>query len=246
MKTWGTHGCDACKVLDQTPYLTEGPLELPELVADPESGAIYYHIIVGSLADGFIQETYIQAGYDRGRFSGGTSSASMGDGDRDGGNGLDPLGRDPGIWTANASATPKRVLVRQIVSDGEMNMEYLKDKYDRKALITQSLSNSEINTEFAIDMRNSTYGDANTTGEIINTLSLSGFGESDFDMATDSQNSSVNAGRYTYTDGRGYGGSEGSYDYTDGNYDHVNQDWDKYFDAAQDNPWSYEVNKPVE
>ena len=235
-----THG--DFRISNQTPYLSSGPLELPELVRDTETGAIYYHIIVGSLADGFIQETYIQAGYDY--FPGGTSSAVGGSGNSSGGNGRDPLSRDPGIGTANAQATPKRVLVRQIVSDGEMTMEYLKDKYDRKALISQSLNNAEINADFSIDMRNSSYDDANTTGLIENIVTLTDVAQGGFDMTNDSQNSTVTGGRYTYTDGLQYGGSHGSYNYIDGNYDHENQNWDTYFDPNQNNPWSYDINKP--
>ncbi len=245
MVTQGTHGCDSCRISDQTPYLSSGALELPELVTDPDTGLIYYHIIIGSEADGFIQETYIQAGYDPGIFPGGTSSAVGGAGDSSGGNGRDPLGDDLTV-TANALATPKRVLVRQIVSDGEIHMEYLKDRYDRKALITQSISTSKINTDFSIDMRNSSYDDANTVGAIDNILSLSGGVQGAFDMASDVQDSTVTGGRYTYTDGLNYGGSDGSYDYVDGNYDHLNQNWEVYFDINQDNPWAYDENKPTQ
>lgn len=239
---WVTHG-DA-RLLNQTPFLRRGILELPELVSDPETGAIYYHLIVGSEADGFIQETYIQAGY--ANFPGGSSSAVGGAGNASGGNGLDPLSRDPSISTANALANPRRVLVRQIVSDGEINMEYLKDRFDRKALINQSISTAKIDSDFSIDMRNSSYDDANTAGVIENIINLSGVEQGTFDMAIDSQNSNVTGGRYTYTDGLGFGGSDGIYDYVDGNYDHKNQNWGDYFDINQDNPWSYNINKPTE
>ena len=242
IKTWGTHGDQ--RIYDQTPFLSAGPLELPELVADPETGAIYYHLIVGSEADGFIQETYIQAGY--GYFQGGTSSAVGGAGNSSGGNGVDPLNSNPDIDTANAEATPKRVLVRQIVSDGEMTMEYLKDRYDRKARISQTLNNSEINADFSIDMRNSSFGDANTVGAITNTMNLSGIGIAGFDMSNDIQNSTVTGGLYTYTDGLGYGGADGTYNYIDGHYDHKDQNWDRYFDVNQINPWSYPGNKPTQ
>ncbi len=232
-------------ITGQTPYLVAGLNDLPELVTDPDTGLIYYHLIVGSEADGFIQETYIQAGYDPGIYQGGTSSAVGGAGDASGGNGRDPLGSDL-LFTANAQATPKRVLVRQIVSDGEIHMEYLKDRYDRKALISQSISTSKINTDFSIDMRNSSYDDANTVGAIENVLSLSGTAQGAFDMANDVQDSTVTGGRYTYTDGPDYGGARGSYDYIDGHYDHNNQNWEVYFDINQDNPWAYDENKPTQ
>jgi len=242
IKTWGTHGCDHCRIIDQTPFLTAGPLELPELVSDLETGAIYYHLIVGSEADGFIQETYIQAGY--AYYPGGSGSAVGGAGNSSGGNGLDPLNSNPDISAANAAATPKRVLVRQIVSDGEISMEYLKDRYDRKARISQALTTAEINADFSIDMRNSSFGDANTVGAIAITMNLSSIGIGVFDMSNDTQNSTVTGGLYTYTDGRGYGGSDGAYNYIDSHYNHKDQNWDRYFDTNQINPWAYPGNKP--
>ena len=242
MRDWVTHGDS--RITNQTPFLRKGGLELPEIVTDPETGLEYYHVIIGSQADGFIQETYIQRGF--AYYQGGSGSAVGGAGNASGGNGRDPLSRDPGISTANALANPRRVLVRQIVSDGEINMEYLKDRYDRKARISQALSSTDINSDFAIDMRNSRYDDASTIGAISNTLDLSGVAQGAFDMASDTQLSNVTGGRYTYSDGSDYGGSAGSYDYIDGNYDHVDQNWGNYFDINQDNPWSYNINKPTE
>lgn len=243
MNTHSVHGADIIE--GQTPFLMEGPLQLPELVQDPDTGGIYYHMIVGDMADGFIQETFIQAGFSN--FPGGSSSASPGDGDGSGGNGRDPLDRDPGIYTANAKGNPKKVLIRQIITDGEITMEYLKDRYDRKALITQSISAPDLNANFALDMRNSTYDDMSTAGEIINTMEIPSLGEDglgSFDMATDTQKTFVTGGRYTYTDGPEVGSSGGTYDYFDGGYDHINQEWDLYFDPNQDNPWSYLENRP--
>ncbi|ALP51942.1 hypothetical protein Tel_01645 [Candidatus Tenderia electrophaga] len=249
MVTHSVHG--ASFVEGQTPYLTEGIFQLPELVADPESGDVFYHMIIGDEADGFIQETFIEAGYRA--FPGGSGSAVGGDGGvlgfagTSGGNGRDPLNRDPGINTANAEANPRRVLVRQIVSDGEIRMEYLKDRYDRKALITQSLSTSEITAAFSIDMRNSGYDDASTAGLISNSMDVTdanGVNVGAFDMATDVQTSAVSGGRYTYADGDGPGGSNGSYQYFDGGYDHRDVNWEALFDQSADNPWSYLENRP--
>ncbi len=243
MSTSIIHGVDV--TLGQTPYLMEGTLQLPELVTDPETGDLYYHMIVGSEADGFIQETFIQAGF--GSFPGGPGSAVGGDGDASGGNGLDPLDRDPGIDTANAEANPRRVLIRQLITDSEISMEYLKDSYDKKARITQTITATDFNSDFSLDMRNSTYDDMSTAGEITNTMNIPSLGVDGlgtFDMATDTQDSTVTGGRYTYTDGTGPGGSDGTYEYFDGGYDHANQEWDLYFDPNQDNPWAYQDNRP--
>lgn len=243
IRTFSIHGADT--IPNQTPFLMEGPFQLPELIEDPESGGLYYHMIVGDMADGFIQETFIQAGFRN--FPGGPSSASPGDGDSTGGNGRDPLNRDPSIDTANGEGNPKKVLIRQIITDGEITMEYLKDKYDKKALITQSISATDLNSEFAIDMRNSTYDDMSTAGEITNRMdipSLGSDGLGSFDMATNAQNTFVTGGRYTYSDGPKVGSSGGTYDYYDGGFDHANQNWELFFDFSQDNPWSYPDNRP--
>src|SRR3990172_10885392 len=97
-------------------------------------------------------------------------------------------------------------------------------------------------------MRNSTYNNATTPGIMTNTMSLWGpdipFDSAQFDMATSVQNSIVNAGKYTFTEGGDPGGVNGTYNYTDGNYNLTGQNWAPYFDPLQNNPWAYPGNKP--
>ena len=79
-----------------------------------------------------------------------------------------------------------------------------------------------------------------------NTMGIAGLGPemATFDMATDAQNSYVNGGRYTYTDGSGPGGANGAYSYVGGDFDHKGQNWEAYFDETANNPWSYDTYKP--
>jgi len=139
--------------------------------------------------------------------------------------------------------------MRQIVSDGEMTDEFLKDKYDKKPLITQSIDKPDITTSIVIDMSNSTYSDMDTPGTISYTMELQGadlpVDKAKFNMADDVQNSSVNAGRYTYTTGGGRGGSSGSYNYIDGSgFDLANTPWEVFFNPDTSGPWNYTDNRP--
>ncbi len=230
----------------QTPFLKKGGLELPEIVTDPETGIKYYHMIIGDIADGFIQETYIEHGY--GSFPDqNVGSAVGGDGGASGGNGRDPLDSDPSVNTANAEANPRKVLIRQIISDGEIFMEFLKDRFESKPLIVQQINAPDIRATFRIDMRNSTYDDMSNAGIITNTLSLPGLGTEyfeDFNYAQDTQKASITGGLYKYTEGTGPGGSDGTYEYVDSMYDHKSQAWADFIDPSEANPWSYPANKP--
>lgn len=250
--THSTHGGGTQQITDQTPFLIEAIGFYPELVRDPETDIQYYHMIIGDEASGFIQESFIQT---RGPVNGqaGPGSAVGGDNgvvidpyDTNGGNGRDPLNGDPGIDSAVGEANPRRVLIRQLVSDGEITMEYLKDQYDKKALITQRLDTDTISAEFSLDMRAIGYDDDTVAGTMVNTMAFIGPDSAlgSFDMATDVQHSNVTGGRYTYTDGNGVAGSAGSYNYVDGGFDPMNRNWEAYFDTGADNPWSYPENRP--
>ena len=189
MSTTGIHG--GSTITGQTPFLKDGGFELPEIVTDPTNGRSYYHLTVGSMADGFIQEVYIERGF-TGFPNGNLGSASAGAGDASGGNGRDPLDVTHTIVTGNGSGNPNRVIIRQLHSDGESMMEFVKDKYDYKPHITHVVNAPDITLQVDIDMRNSTYNNATTPGIMTNTMSLWGpdipFDSAQFDMATSVQN----------------------------------------------------------
>jgi len=258
----------------QTPFLYDpAALQRPEIVTDPITGNIYYHMIVGSLASGFIQESYVQMGFaSYGNFREPTLSASASGGTgvyvpryinsntTSLGNGYDPLdmGTDAialNTVSGNGTANPTRVIMRQLVNDGEIMMEFLKDGYLTKPRISQMLMAPDITMLFDVDMRAITYDDDITVAPMVNSMQLWGPGvptdrSGDFDMNMYSGDLAVNAGRYTYADGVGPGGSEGTYHYADGAYDQTSIPWGDYFDASLDtngkpvNPWGFESAKP--
>lgn len=149
--------------------------------------------------------------------------------------------------SGNGTGNPRRVLIRQIVNDGEIMMEFLKDKYLYKPRISQILIGPDLTAMFDLDMRNSTYDDDTTAGVMTNIMQLWGEGtppdSAMFDPVSQGQEVIINAGQYTYTDGAGFGGAEGTYDYADGGFDHLGIDWASYLDPTVDNPWSFEDSK---
>ncbi len=230
-------------------------------------GVSYIHQIMGDPASGFAQEVYIkQTGmltiwnnpFDPflktldmplGAYLGAMGSVS--NQNWTGGNGEDPLNVDLGLVTGSGSANPNRVIIRQFLNDGEMIMEFLKDQLDRKPVITMLLNTPNISSTVVIDMRNSTYDDMNIQGVMINTMSLSGAGSVDanFNMATDSQNSTITAGRYTWTSGGGPDGAGGAYTYLNGDVVTSAEmqaiDWSSYWDPFEENPWTQLVVDPA-
>ncbi len=243
---------------NQTPYLRSGFYQLPEIVTDAATGKDYYHMIVGDLADGFIQESYVElgfGGYGNPGEPANAASASGGDGAYNSvttfGNGFAPLAPNAG----NGSGNPTRIIMRQIVNDGEIMMEFLKDGFDSKPKISQILVAPDITTFFDVDMRGISYSDDTTVAPMINTVQLQGEGvptdlSGDFDMSINSADNFINAGKYIYTDGIGFGGSEGTYNYSDGGFDHEAINWTEYLDRSTDglgnpvNPWAFESAKP--
>ncbi len=222
-----------------TPFLMRGGLQLPEIVIDPDTGLSYFHIIMGDPTTGFVQEVYIQRGY--GSFQGGSGSAVGGGGF--GGNNADPLGDD----AANGKANPRKVLVRQIVSDGEIYIDFIKDKFDRKPKVTQMLTLPDMTSIFQIDMSNSSYGDDTTPGVVFYTTSLADDYQDSggFNFINDIDKSTIDGGRYTYTNGTGPGGSAGTYTYAEGGFDVDNITWEAYFDFDFTNQWGYSTNRPT-
>lgn len=276
--------------ISSSPFLTfklDSFVEIPEVVyidgdfdgtAEP-----YYHIIVGSLADGFIQESYIQAGYSMrvdgvfinrgeppgtGLLDGGFGSASAGNYIvttpsnvvTHAGNASDPLG--DASSSGNGTANPRRVVMHQMNTDGEMTSYFRKDTLTNKPYMYQSIDVfGSMNSTFEIDMSNSTYDD-DTTAAVIKQNTLQLFGDNlpaavtgipdaaNWDMSADSQNSSITGGMFTFTDGSDVvdspGGSEGTYNYAHGVFDVTAVEWAGYFDPYDPtgNPWAVESSKP--
>jgi hypothetical protein len=254
----------------QTPFLWNGGQFglSPEIVTDPTNGNKYYHMIIGDFASGFIQESYVQMGF--GSYgnsyepaSPSRKSASDGTGTYDPlylfpssttfGNGYDPLdmnknAKAQNVTSGNGTGNPTRVIMRQIMTDGEIMTEFLKDQYANKPRISQMLVAPDIYAEFDIDMRSISFSDATSVAPMTNTIQLYvealPFDTGYYDTAVLNQNSTYNAGRYIYTDGAGPGGSSGTYNYESGGFDQTAQDWKGFFDANVSNPWTFEEAKP--
>lgn len=202
-------------------------------------GIRYYHVIVGDgRTDAFAQEAYIRVG-GQVMADGNDTSSSGGRAITDAtrrncafgvavtdacGNGLDPLRNAAAAFTGNGSANPERVIMRQVIRDGDLVDEFSKLDFLKKPTISQKLTAADIVSEFTIDMSNSNYQTNTTPGTIINTVNLiDPLISGDFNAATPVQNSAavVTAGRYTWTPGpdANFGNSSGSYTYFDGNFD---------------------------
>lgn len=171
--------------------------QLPEIVTVNVDGVDqhYYHFVMGDLADGFIQETYIQTGFTMpasvnprpsswlaGVADNQFASASAGSFDvvksgaviTSAGNGSDPLGASN--VSGNGSGNPNKVIMLQINSDGEMYQEFRKETLKNKPVIYQNVYRfGEIDMTFEIDMSNSTY-DQNglEVKSVTNTMQLFG------------------------------------------------------------------------
>lgn len=170
----------------------------------------YYHVIVGDAADGFAQEVYIKwgassEGVTNDSFSGGqtgnlyaTTFANLG------GNGMDPLNKNA-VYTGNGSGNPDAVVMRMIMSDGEIEQEFLKENFETKPKITQVVTTPEMVQSFSADMSMLTYSQLNQSAPvaIMQTLSDEAIpGDArQFDLTVNQQKSSVTAGRYIYSPG---------------------------------------------
>ena len=223
--------------------------------ANPISGASYKTYVVGDINSDFYQEVIIQKGF--GTFQGDTGTASGGGG-RGAANQIDPLSFAGGTYaqTGNASGNPTKAIIWQINKSQDMVLDFLKDKFDKKPRIIQSVvSTGGFSAEFSIDMRAIGYSDNTTVAPVINTQSMDDpFGGATpmaWDMAQDAQagHYGTDAGQYTWTPGSGRGSSEGTYTYVSGAgaYDEKSVEWWRYFDTTDaSNVWTVSTNKPTQ
>ncbi len=196
----------------------------------------------------------------------------------------DVYGPDDSSYTGNGTGDPTKVLIRQILGPGTLSdtgsrveswacaggafcQEFLKSEELFKPVITQFYNDGVLMMNFQLDMSAISYTD-NTTAALFtnileindpdlpppNTMGASAPAPNRFDMSTDSQNSTVNAGKYTYTAGiswyddndgdlyRAYG--EGTYEYESGTSGfQMDIDWNALFDANQNAPGVHPGNE---
>lgn len=254
----------------QTPFVYERVIE---------GGIPYYHMIVGDPASGFAQEVYIRAGVSApgfitggsctgpGTCDEGTSAPIGSDFSSSGGRGSDnnpvisnaffPLEQNPTL-SGNMSGNPTRVQMRQLLVDGDLTLDFVKDRYLEKPSISNTIEDAEFRSVFSMDSTGNLYTNDQTPSVVTNTVEHLGTdlppdvrppggGPSSafFNMETDAENSVVTAGRYTWTPGTGPGQSIGTYNYVDGGGHNPAPNWNSFFDHRETNPWSYPDNRPT-
>lgn len=228
------------------PFVEKTPF-LQEVVSDGLNG--YYHVIVGDPTKGFAQETYIRLGGARWP-NGQPSSVSSGSAGQSngGGFGAATTGGNPLASSAvsgSGGGNPERVQIRQVLDSPEMSQEFLKSTFLNKPKITQTITTSDMVSSFEVDMSAIRYrgAGATTTDAIITNkvTMIDSAASGNFDMAANKQNSTVTAGKFTWTPGTGDGLSNGTYSYTNGAFNVNAIDWKVYYNA--DNTcWSYRQN----
>lgn len=219
----------------------------------------YYHMVIGDESTGFAQEVYIQIGAALQPVQGfgqiGREFSSSGGAPLPGGNAVDPLGSNA-AFTGNSSGDPRRVQMRQIVEDDELSMDFLKDRYDEKPSISNTIESSDLSARFEMNSSGNSYSDGTTPSVVTNTVEHLDPdvppASAVFDMAVDAQNPNVTAGLYTHPARPQPGGQGGDYVYTANTTNpqeresvELNPDWGSFFDHREANPWSYPTNRPT-
>lgn len=216
-----------------------------ETVIHPTTFKVYKHFIIGDLNDGFIQEVYIEdtGGACFAQFcwdkvaAGGVHSLY--------GSNTDPLGSNVSL-TGNATGNPSRVIVRQVLNDGQVHQEYIKKEFDKKAKVSQTITEAGVmQNHFEIDFSHIALNQFASPTKVTNTINFDDPTVQDFDMdnmATEGVD--INAGKYIYIDGAGTGGSSGTYLYLDSSETVIDSAWSNYFDFTESNPWMDNTNKP--
>lgn len=213
------------------------------------SGERYFHVIVGDhTQDDMAMEVFIKSNASnpiysdsiRGSDSVGSTSSSA---NREY-NMTNPYSSDSSK-NGNGSGNPNSVIMRQVVSDGEISMEFLKDSFTQKPLITQTLTTAEMTQTVTMDMRSRNYSQITPIGlgDYTNTTVLLGadrYGtEGDYDADAQAQAVTLSAGGFTYTPGSGYGGSGGTYTWwaSYDNFQPMNRNYNSYCNPTQNPSW---------
>jgi hypothetical protein len=208
---------------DKTPFLQE-------LVRDADNRS-FYHVIIGDPdSGGFVQEVYIQAS--GARWRGGIGSAS-------GGSLFTADYQAPlaaGAVSGNGTGNPTRVIMQQVVQDGDMKQVFLKDQFLTKPKISNEISSGEMHMEFTADMRDLSLMDMDTAATVINRLAFTGLDEGAFDLGTNAPYSHVTAGQYLWVPGDGPDQSGGTWKYKeDDMIDPALYDW-VFYRHPDENP----------
>ncbi|MDR2876473.1 MAG: hypothetical protein LBV36_00295 [Chromatiales bacterium] len=204
--------------------------------------------------------------------SSGAGGTGIGTENPQGSNAYNPLDNDNG-FSGNMSANPARVQMQQFLKDGELTLDFVKNRFDEKPSITNLIEQpGQFRSTVNINSAGNKYDSDATASVVTNTMELLGPGapqnlrppgggpsSTSFDMNTDSQNSVITAGRYTFTpstdefagpaaSGSSPGGSNGTYTYINGGQAMPDANsWHNFFEETQanPNPWSYPNIRPT-
>lgn len=236
------------------------------------NGIDYFHVIVGDPASGFAEESYTRYGAGFGSaviqgsyspdgggmetafISGWPGSPNTGAGNQwvvDSGNIGNPLASVH--VSGNGSQDPTKSVFRMIMTSakGDMSLDVSKPFLDKKPIISQTVQSGNMTSVFVADMRGLSYSEMNNSAPVINTLviqdpTIPGNGAANFNMA-DAPQSTVTAGRFTFTPGAGWNTAAGvgwaadnssfdlgTYVYAGGGgFDAYSFDWTTVFDYSQ-------------
>jgi len=208
------------------------------------NGKSYYHVIVGDhTQDSFYMDFIIEASASYTRYDGNwVGSASSGSQEHQEFGIAKPYSNNSSR-NGNGTGNPNRVIMRQVIDDGIMRSEFLKDQLDKKPLIKQDITGNGVLMKLSLDMRGKTYLDNApvTEADWTNTIILEGIAAgSTGDFGSISYTgSNLTAGAYTYMSGSRNGGANGIYTYQqEGGFQPVNFDYSVYCDPDQNINWS--------
>ena len=234
--------CDSRGSFDESASHDDGTAAYQRVFTS--GGKSYYHVIIGDYTqDTFYMEYMIEASGSWGQYdgrsdmlasasaypAGSISSCGTSSCERNMNNPYDTNSTDY-QKTGTGTGNPNRVIMRMILDDGVTYSEFLKDQFDKKPLIHQSMTDNTpsegITIDYTLDMRNKTYSDntpidhsdrTNQTFLVGDTAANQGDYDSTGAVATPISfregNDDITAGAFTYTTGSGFGGSNGTYIY---------------------------------
>lgn len=261
---------------DKSPFLQE--------VVTGADGLSYYHMIIGGVDSSgkaivpsaanestipFAQEVYIRQQPSATCF---VINCSFSGGDinglgSNGGNGHDPLKNNmTSASTGNRSGFPTRVIMKEVLNDGQISQVFLKDTLADKPTITQTITSkdtggtTDMTAQFAIDMSNSKYNDNTKAGLITNKVTFAGANAKilgNFDtngpdnsfVTANAQTGKTNVtgGRYTFVEGSAGPSNtfgQGVYTYISGDDAATSLDWNAFRNNEQ-NPLTYGTTTSV-
>ncbi len=205
-----------------------------------DNGVQFYHVIIGTPADGFALEYYMRTSAGNwftggGMGGGGNAPFSSSYGDISNNfqfrrfNENAPLSNDP--KAGNGSGNPSRVYMRQINNDANITQEFVKATETNKPRISQNVNGgTAMSSTFNLDMSNGNYTAFSSPVSYTNTTNVTGVGS--FNAAT-APTATINAGRFRYTPGASFSGSFGTYNYAGGNFNVYGVNWLSYCASSQ-------------